>query len=112
VAIVIPEIGFDVEPTSPTMREETVTKKKAKRTMRAAPNRLTGTPGQSHIPIAATIEPPITHLKGMSRSVRGTSPRATPLFICATPTRIDSQIVGRLLISVTIPPNPTAPAPM
>src|SRR5512139_4044379 len=34
VAIVIPEIGFDDEPISPTMREETATKKKPNTTIR------------------------------------------------------------------------------
>ncbi len=35
VAIVMPEIGFDEVPMIPTMREETVTKKKPKTTMRS-----------------------------------------------------------------------------
>ena len=36
VAIVIPLVGFDVTPTSPTIRELTVTKKKAKTTTSSA----------------------------------------------------------------------------
>src|ERR1043165_9507012 len=36
VATVMPEIGFDEEPTSPVRREETVTNRKPKATMRSA----------------------------------------------------------------------------
>src|SRR4051812_27750456 len=37
VATVIPEIGFEDEPTSPVRREETVTNKKPKITIKIAP---------------------------------------------------------------------------
>src|ERR1043166_795295 len=40
VATVMPEIGFDDEPTSPVKREETVTKRKPKAIIRIAPSRL------------------------------------------------------------------------
>ena len=42
VAIVMPDAGFDELPTSPTMLELTVTKKKLKMTIRMAPTALTG----------------------------------------------------------------------
>ena len=41
-AIVIPDVGFDVTPTSPTMRELTVTKKNAKTAMRRLASARTG----------------------------------------------------------------------
>jgi len=40
VAIVIPETGLEEEPTIPTIREATVTKKKEKSTTMAAPRRF------------------------------------------------------------------------
>jgi hypothetical protein len=40
--MVIPEVGFEVTPTSPTIRELTVTKKKAKTAMRIEARALTG----------------------------------------------------------------------
>src|SRR5437764_10696658 len=40
VATVIPEIGFEEEPTSPVKRDETVTKRNPKATMRSAPRML------------------------------------------------------------------------
>ena len=42
--MVIPEIGFDEEPISPTMREETATKKKPKTTMRRLTRKNQGKP--------------------------------------------------------------------
>ena len=42
VAIVMPEVGFEVTPTSPTMRELTVTKKKAKIAMHTDATARTG----------------------------------------------------------------------
>ncbi len=41
--MVMPEVGFEVTPTSPTMRELTVTKKNAKIAMQTAANARTGT---------------------------------------------------------------------
>ena len=40
VAIVMPEIGFDDVPMRPVMRDETVTKKKPKMTIRIAARKL------------------------------------------------------------------------
>src|SRR5205814_9909784 len=40
VATVMPDIGFDEEPTSPVRRDETVTNRKPKAMMRTAPSRL------------------------------------------------------------------------
>ena len=43
VAMVMPEVGFEVTPTSPTIRELTVTKKKAKTAMRIEARARTAT---------------------------------------------------------------------
>src|SRR6185503_4837355 len=40
VATVMPELGFDDEPTSPVSRDETVTKRKPNAMIRIAPSRL------------------------------------------------------------------------
>ena len=42
VAIVIPDVGFEVTPTNPTIRALTVTKKKAKTAMRIEATNRTG----------------------------------------------------------------------
>ena len=64
VAIVIPEIGFDDEPMSPTMRDETVTKKKPKTTIRTAsrslPPIVPGTNGRNAMIAASATEPSTT----------------------------------------------------
>ena len=108
--MVIPETGFDDEPIRPTIRLETVTKKKLNTTMSRPPNNPTGTPGQR--PSATTMRAarPITSFSGRSCCVLGTwLPAPGPT--CPRPSLNDSTIVGRDLRRVTIPANPTAPAP-
>ena len=72
VAIVMPEIGFDDEPMRPVMRDETVAKKKPKRTMRIDTRMLpcVGSPGVTARKMARASEPTSTTIIGMSRSVR------------------------------------------
>src|SRR5215510_13868153 len=74
VAIVIPEIGFEDDPIMPTMREETVTKKKPKTTIRTdirrLPGNFPGIWGRTDISSARPIDPIRTKVIGMSRSVR------------------------------------------
>src|SRR5262249_43753970 len=119
VAIVIPEIGFEDDPIMPTMREETVTKKKPKITIRTDISRLPGNfPGiwgRTDISRAKPIDPSKTKLIGMSRSVRL---RESP-DICmrafersARLSRNELMIVGKDLRSVMTPEHATAPAPM
>ena len=114
VPMVIPEAGFDVLPTSPTMLELTVTKKKLKITMSIAPTTLTGICGRSHASTPSPRAPAITYLTGRSNAVRLTAPllpapaRATSFM----PEPNDRTMVGMALMSVTSPPNATAPAPM
>jgi hypothetical protein len=45
--MVIPLVGFDVTPTRPTIRDETVTKKKAQRITRKAARARCGIPGST-----------------------------------------------------------------
>ena len=69
VATVIPEIGFDDEPTSPVSRDETVTKRKPKIMIRTAPrndttgdvNTLSPSCGNSMIAAISPITPITTH---------------------------------------------------
>ncbi len=118
VAIVIPDVGFDVTPTRPTIRELTVTKKNANRAMRidATPRTVTesrypSTPGVRvrSRSTAASTTPTVRNER--SRSVRSRA-ESSPAESCPRPMRNDSIIVGIDLISVMIPPVATAPAPM
>ena len=90
VAIVMPEIGFDEEPISPTMREDTATKKKPKTTMRTLTRsdhgKPTGIACTNGIISASTTEPIATQVIGMSRSVRS----------CAAAARAAAQLAHRI----------------
>src|SRR5438045_1055034 len=74
VAMVIPEMGFDDEPMMPTIREDTVTKKKPKTTtnkpMTSEPGSLPGKFGKKATMATITTAPPTTKVSGRSRSVR------------------------------------------
>ena len=74
VAIVIPEIGFDELPMIPTMRLETVTKKKPKTTtrspVRSDPGNVPGSVGRNAMMATSATQPPTTMDSGRSRSVR------------------------------------------
>ena len=93
VAIVIPEIGFEDEPMSPTIRDDTATKKKPNTTMRrlssSAHGKPTGIFWTSGISTAMATEPKATHVIGMSRSVRSMPSLPTPLRSSRTESRID-----------------------
>ena len=67
VAIVIPETGLLELPTIPTIRADTVTKKKPNITIRIAPSRLTGTAGISQS--SRTITTDRTSTKFIGRSL-------------------------------------------
>jgi hypothetical protein len=113
VAIVIPEIGFDEEPMSPVMRDDTVAKKKPNSTMRIDTTMLpcVGRPGITMRKSASAAVPASTTTIGMSRSVRMALvvPPAPKPF---SPSRADEMIVGRVRASVISPAASTAPAPM
>ncbi len=122
VAIVMPDVGLDVTPTSPTMRLDTVTKKKAKMATRIAAKTRTvrdsmnpNTCGMTARKSTTRPTPINTTLKGRSSSVR--------LIACTTaepskrlrnpriPSLNEVTIIGMERISVAIPAVATAPAP-
>jgi hypothetical protein len=124
VAIVIPEIGFDEDPISPVSRDDTVTNRKPKTTMRIAPRIFAPSPASSSMG-AATIDamrttiPIPTNFMGRSRSVRGTGPAdaASPpprlrKPTSRSPSRRPCQMVGIDRKRLSIPPAATAPEPM
>ena len=114
----MPETGFDDVPMMPTMRDETVTKKKPKITTRMPissfePKPLPGSCGISAMTPTRMSEPKITQVIGRSCSVRATGP-PLPFFSrrLLKLSRKAAAIVGRVLISVMRPAAATAPAPM
>ena len=104
--MVIPEVGFEVTPTSPTMRDETVTKKKAKiAIISAASARTTSESMKPRIPGTTVSTSRIsTRMISSVRNERSRSVRcaalATPLLIWLKPSLNDSIIVGIERISV------------
>ena len=122
VATVIPEIGFDDEPTSPVRRDETVTNKNPRTIIKIAPRNetigfvktLKPSCGKSIIAATKPITPITTHFIERSRSVRGTFSlfALEPPRKSASPPFKPCQIVGRLLASEMIPAIATAPAPI
>ena len=110
VAIAIPDTGLLEEPTSPTMRLDTVAKKKPNITIIRAPRKLIGTDGIIHIIIAITSAPPITKGIGRSLLVRMLSASLCPNPVIAL--RNVFIIVGSVFIRLIIPPAATAPAPI
>src|SRR5438093_1880023 len=84
VAIAIPLTGFEDEPSSPVIRDETTEKKKPKTMIASAERRLTPRPGtalswgRKVMKRARAIDPPSTIEIGMSRSVRGRASSPAP----------------------------------
>jgi hypothetical protein len=113
VAMVMPEIGFDELPIKPTMREETVTKKKPKTTMsrEAKTFPCSGILGSTSRASASSTVPTSTTIIGMSRSVRVCCVEPPPRrsFMLAPN---DVTMVGSVRPSVIKPAASTAPAPM
>ena len=120
VAMAIPLIGFDDEPSSPVIREETTAKKKPKTMMATAERMDTAIPGtalswgRNAMKTASAIDPTSTIEMGMSLSVRRRC--------CPSPSAVSrrsrkearklSTIVGMAFIRLMMPPAATAPAPM
>src|SRR5262245_9699043 len=121
VTSVMPEVGLEETPISPTMREETTTKASPKI---ATPTDATrrgsalispaSSPGTRKSVRTTTAGTATVTQGAMSRSVRGTPPSAAaapdPRRPLMTATR-DAYIVGSVRITVTIPAAATAPAP-
>ena len=114
VATVIPEIGFDDEPTSPVSRDETVTNKKPKMTISKAPKKPTLSVGINEIAAISSSMPITTHFIEMSWSMRSMlvfSPFDEPRK-SESPAFSPCQIVGSERPKLIRPPATTAPAPM
>ena len=110
VAIAIPDTGLLEEPTSPTMRLDTVAKKKPNITIIRAPRKLIGTDGIIHIIIAISSAPPTTTGIGRSLFVRMLSASLCPNPVIALLNVF--TIVGSVFKRLIIPPAATAPAPI
>ena len=112
VATVMPEIGFEEEPTSPVSRELTVTKRKPRTSSRIAPSMLMRNDGTSVQTITSRNDPAPTTQSGMSRSVRNgpeapVAPRSDFIPRIAPPTMVGSDLNREMM-----PPAATAPAPI
>src|SRR6266536_2673335 len=115
VATVIPEIGFDEEPTSPVNRDETVTKRKPKAIMSIAPSKFHRrfNWGTTIITNSKAMIPPSTNFIERSWSVRGASLEPPPALLkSASPPFNPLQITGSERKRLMIPPAATAPAPI
>ncbi len=73
VATVMPEMGFDDEPISPVSREETVTNKNPKTTIRIAPSRFMCNVRAARIAAITITTPVATNFIERSRSVLSTA---------------------------------------
>ena len=138
-AMVMPLVGLLVTPTSPTMREATVTKKNAKITTQTAATRRSrlsckaakGAGKKVRVrPISRFRYRPLStvsrgwcagcwslrgliHRPGFQGHRQLSPPRHPPFLSIHWPRfRKDSIITGRLRTSVTMPATATAPAPM
>lgn len=66
VAMVMPEMGLDVEPTSPVRRDDTVTNSAPSSTMSTAPSRFMCSDGAAMMTASSTRMPMPTNFSGMS----------------------------------------------
>ena len=112
VAIAIPETGLLDEPTRPTIREETVAKKKPNTTTIRAPTRLTGNAGTSQTTTARARTRTSRAGIGRSCSVRRVLEAVWFLLMLCIACAKVRPIRGRFLTRLMIPPAATAPAPM
>src|ERR1044071_824120 len=116
VATVIPEIGFEEDPTSPVSRDDTVTNRKPKAMIKIAPRILKRRFSCGTIMITAikAMIPPNTNFIDRSWSVRGalSSEDVPDRRKSAKPPFKPLQITGSDRNRLMIPPAATAPAPM
>ena len=111
VAIVIPETGLLLLPTSPTIREDTAPKKNPNTTTRIAPGRETGTCGTSQSRSTIIAIPARTNLMSRSISVRLPSPSFEARIPFRASTNVE-KMSGIDLIRLKIPPAATIPEPI
>lgn len=111
VAMAMPETGLLLLPTKPTMREETVAKKKPNTTIMTAPSKLTGMAGMSHTSRVRTTIARNTTLMEMSFDVRSFAFSFEPAMLFTAPPKV-FRISGRDFIRLIMPPAASAPAPI
>src|SRR5438477_374856 len=114
VAMVMPEIGFEDEPIIPTIRDETVTKKKPNTIIITADNKLVGIFGIKTIKAIRPRLPISTKVIGNSLSVLFIA-LFSSLFLAPKFLKDSLKaliMVGSVFIKVMIPPKVTAPAPI
>ena len=116
VAIVIPETGFELVPIRPTIRDDTVTKKKPNTTMRTPsrmrPPKVPGRNGNSAMMATSARLPPTTTPMGRSWLVREGRAAPAPARMLAMLPLNAATMVGSVRRSVMNPPAATAPAPI
>ena len=111
----MPEMGFELDPTSPVNREETVTNRNPRTRISAAPSRFMCNAGASVMAAIRTNTPPTTHFRERSRSRRspsGPDPSARAPTRSPRPARSVRHSVGIDRNKLTNPPAATAPAPI
>src|SRR2546429_8869070 len=114
VATAIPEFGQEEDPTWPVRREETTAKKKPNRTISNAEMRLTWSCGNIQMKNTINVEPAMTAVIGISRSVRKTLALCPDLDSsnCRMLALKELIILGMARTMLKIPPAVTAPAPI
>jgi len=113
----MPEIGFEVEPTSPVSREETVTKTKPKMTIKSAPSTFICSDGASVMAAIKTRAPTADDLhRHVALRARGDFPgsgRHPGQTRChAAPSGRHAKSWATRASKLMMPPAATAPAPM
>ena len=111
VAMAMPDTGLLEEPMRPTIREDTVAKKKPKTTTMTAPSRFTGNAGSSQMATAMTTMAMSSTGMGISCSVRRVEalPALFMPFMACLKVR---TIRGKLLMRLMMAPVARAPAPV
>ena len=105
---------IDEEPISPVSRDDTVTNRKPKSTIRIAPSRFMWSGLASTITVSSSRMPIPTTFIGRSFSVRSCAPlaRAAPPPRSRNPSRKPCQMIGIERARLMMPPAATAPAPI
>jgi hypothetical protein len=109
VAIAIPDTGLLDEPTTPTIRAETVAKKKPNTIIITADNGPIGIAGIRHSITAIRAIPIIAYLRGISLAVRSFPPACPKPLIAFLKVEM---ISGKDFTRLMIPPAARAPAPI
>ena len=107
----MPETGLLLLPTNPTIREDTVAKKKPNTTIITAPIKLTGIAGMSHTSRVKTAMDRSTTFIEMSFSVRRSAFSLEADMPFTAPLKV-LRISGKDFIKLIMPPAASAPAPI